>query len=154
MLTWWAFQDERQELLELSNTFEIEHIFAKNRQENERSLNNPENIDVLGNKSLLEKRINIRASDYRFEDKKKYYKGFINARGVHKEGTKIEELLFMADHKDDYTEQDIKDSIDALEKAKDKVTYTIEFDVIKDKDGNWKLTSLDNETIKKIQGMY
>ena len=44
--------------------------------------------------------------------------------------------------------------LDALEKAKDKVTYTIEFDVIKDKDGNWKLTSLDNETIKKIQGMY
>ena len=42
----------------------------------------------------------------------------------------------------------------AVEKAKDKVTYTIEFDVIKDKDGNWKLTSLDNETIKKIQGMY
>ena len=35
-----------------------------------------------------------------------------------------------------------------------KVTYTIEFDVIKDKDGNWRLTSLDNETIKKIQGMY
>ena len=44
--------------------------------------------------------------------------------------------------------------LDALEKVKDKVTYTIEFDVIKDKDGNWKLTSLDNETIKKIQGMY
>lgn len=44
--------------------------------------------------------------------------------------------------------------LDALEKAKDKVTYTIEFEVTKDKDGNWKLTSLDNETIKKIQGMY
>lgn len=44
--------------------------------------------------------------------------------------------------------------LDALEKAKDKVTYTIEFDVIKDKDGNWRLTSLDNEIIKKIQGMY
>lgn len=44
--------------------------------------------------------------------------------------------------------------LEALEKAKDKVTYTIEFDVIKDEDGNWKLTSLDNETIKKIQGMY
>lgn len=31
MLTWWAFQNDNQELLELSSTFEIEHIFAKNR---------------------------------------------------------------------------------------------------------------------------
>ncbi len=108
MLTWWAFQNENQELLELSSAFEIEHIFAKNRQENEKSLANPENLETLGNKSILEKRINIRASDYRFEDKVKYYKGFTNARGVHKEGTKIEELLFMADNRNDYTEQDIK----------------------------------------------
>ena len=70
---------------------------------------NPENLETLGNKSILEKRINIRASDYRFEDKIKYYKGFTNARGVHKEGTKIKELLFMADNRNDYTEQDIKD---------------------------------------------
>lgn len=109
MLTWWAFENENQDLLDLSTSFEIEHIFAKNRQENEKSLTNPDNIETLGNKSLLEKRINIRASDYRFEDKIKYYKGFTNARGVHKEGTKIEELLSMADNKNDYTEQDIKD---------------------------------------------
>lgn len=107
MFIWWAFQNERQELLELSSTFEIEHIFAKNRQENEKSLKSPENIETLGNKSLLEKRINIRASDYRFEDKVKYYKGFTNSRGVHKEGTKINELLFMANNREDYTEQDI-----------------------------------------------
>lgn len=109
MLTWWAFQNENQELLKLSSTFEIEHIFARNRQENERGLTDPENLEVLGNKSLLEKRINIRASDYRFEDKVKYYKGFINARGVYKEGTKINELVFMANNRADYTEQDIKD---------------------------------------------
>lgn len=109
MLTWWAFQNENQELLELSSTFEIEHIFAKNRQENEKSLKNPENIETLGNKSLLEKRINIRASDYRFEDKVKYYKGFTNSRGVHKEGTKINELLSMAYNREDYTEHDIMD---------------------------------------------
>ena len=109
MLTWWAFQNDKQELLELSSKFEIEHIFAKNRQENEKTLTNPENLEALGNKCILEKRINIRASDYRFEDKVKYYKGFTNARGVHKEGTKIEELLFMADNRNDYTEQDIKD---------------------------------------------
>lgn len=109
MLTWWVFQNENQELLELSSTFEIEHIFAKNRQENEKSLTNPENLEALGNKSLLEKRINIRASDYRFEDKVKYYKGFTNSRGVHKEGTKINELLSMAYNREDYTEHDIMD---------------------------------------------
>ena len=42
----------------------------------------------------------------------------------------------------------------SLEKIKDKVKYTIDFEVIKDKNGNWKLSSLSNETIKKIQGMY
>ena len=68
----------------------------------------PYNLDALGNKALLEKRINIRASDYRFEDKKKYYKGFINARGVQKEGTKIQELLNLAQTKDDYIEKDIE----------------------------------------------
>jgi len=63
-------------------------------------------LEKLGNKSLLEKRINIRASDYRFNDKKKYYRGFESARGK-KEGTKISELLLLADNKDDFTESDI-----------------------------------------------
>lgn len=54
-----------------------------------------------------------------------------------------------------YTVEDYNNAkLDALENAKEKVTYTIEFDVVKDDDGNWKLLSLDNETIKKIQGMY
>ena len=39
-------------------------------------------------------------------------------------------------------------------KAKNKVKYTIDFEVKKDKNGNWKLSSLSNEAIKKIQGMY
>ena len=57
--------------------------------------------------------------------------------------------------RDDYTVEDYNNAkLDALEKAKDKVTYTIDFIVIKDDNGNWKLSSLDNETIKKIQGMY
>ena len=57
--------------------------------------------------------------------------------------------------RDDYTVEDYNNAkLDALEKTKDKVTYTIDFIVIKDDNGNWKLSSLDNETIKKIQGMY
>lgn len=57
--------------------------------------------------------------------------------------------------KNDYTVLEYNDTkLDKLESAKDKVTYTIDFEVKKDKDGNWNLSSLDNETIKKIQGMY
>lgn len=55
----------------------------------------------------------------------------------------------------DYTVEEYNNSkLDALERIKDKVKYTIDFEVIKDKNGNWKLSSLSNETIKKIQGMY
>lgn len=76
MLTWWAFQDPGQELLSLENVLEIEHIYARNRHEKEHTLSNPRHVEALGNKALLEKRINIRASDYRFSDKVKYYNMF------------------------------------------------------------------------------
>ena len=55
----------------------------------------------------------------------------------------------------DYTVEEYNtEKLNALEAAKDKVTYTIDFQVTKDKDGNWRLGTLSNETIKKIQGMY
>ncbi len=107
MLTWWACTDDRQGLLSLENVYEIEHIYARNRQDKEKSLSNPGNLNALGNKVLLEKRINIRAADYRFVDKKKYYNGFINSRGQAKEGTKIQELIDLAATTDDFTESDI-----------------------------------------------
>ena len=57
--------------------------------------------------------------------------------------------------RNDYSVVDYNETkLDKLEKAKDKVTYTIDFEVKKDKNGNWNLSSLSNETIKKIQGMY
>lgn len=61
----------------------------------------------MGNKSLLEKRINIRASDYRFSDKIKYYIGFENRRKQKKEGTKIAELVMLANNFSDFTESNI-----------------------------------------------
>lgn len=102
MLAWWAFQMDQQELMPLEMVFEIEHIFAKNRQEKEKSLQNVKNIESLGNKAMLEKRINIRASDYRFEDKIRYYKG-----SDKKEGTKIWELIQLAE-KHAFNESDIE----------------------------------------------
>jgi len=107
MITWWAFKDDNQPLLSLETVFEIEHIYARNRYEKEGALINPGNIESLGNKALLEKRINIRASDYRFEDKKKYYQGFTNIKGQFKEGTGIVELIKLISYSTDFTEDDI-----------------------------------------------
>ena len=44
--------------------------------------------------------------------------------------------------------------LDKLEKVKEKVAYTLELEVEKNDDGNWKLVNLSSEDIKKIQGMY
>ena len=107
MLAWWMFQDSEQELMRFDTKLEIEHIYPKKRQENENSLSDKNNIEKLGNKALLEKNINIRASDYRFADKAKYYKGFFNDKGIYKEGTKDNELIKMATEYGDYTEQNI-----------------------------------------------
>jgi len=62
----------------------------------------------------LEKRINIRASDYRFNDKKKYYQGFTNSKGQAKEGTRISELLLLTSTSTDFTENDIKNRYNAI----------------------------------------
>lgn len=84
--------NKKQSYPKLSQQFDIEHIYPRKRQENEKGLSNNRQIDLLGNKSLLEKRINIRASDYRFEDKIKYYQGFDNSRGQRIGGTENLEL--------------------------------------------------------------
>ena len=107
MLTWWAFQREDQELLPLETSLDIEHIYPRNRMEKEHTLSNPRNLESLGNKALLETRVNISASDYRFADKIKYYKGFQNLRKQWKEGTKIKELLLFADTMKDFQEKEI-----------------------------------------------
>jgi hypothetical protein len=108
MLAWWAYSNQTQELLDIDIKFDIEHIYAKNRQKMSREnlLTDPKNIESLGNKSFLEKKINIRASDYRFEDKKKYYKGFTGSSNQTKAGTKIKDLLELT-NKEDFIEDDI-----------------------------------------------
>lgn len=107
MLVWWEYSDYEQELMPLDENFDIEHIYAKNRQEIEKGLSNSNNLELLGNKSLLEKRINIRAADYRLKDKKKYYDGFTTDKGIFKKGTQIVELKKMFNNLDDFTESDI-----------------------------------------------
>ncbi|MBO5568537.1 MAG: DUF1524 domain-containing protein [Clostridia bacterium] len=94
-------------MLPLESRLDIEHIYPRNRQEKEYSLSNGRNLEALGNKALLEKRVNISASDYRFADKIKYYKGYTNLRKQWKEGTQIKELLKLADTMADFQEKDI-----------------------------------------------
>lgn len=78
LLTWYAFTFPDQPLIDINESLQIEHIFAKKRQEMENELSSGTVVESLGNKVLLEASINIRASDYRFEDKKKIYSGEIS----------------------------------------------------------------------------
>lgn len=67
----------------------------------------------------------------------------------------INETTTYYEGNNDYTIEEYNNTkLDNLEKVKDKVTYTIDFIVNKDSNGNWVLAPLSNETIKKIQGMY
>ena len=47
-----------------------------------------------------------------------------------------------------------EEKLNRLEKAKDKVKYTLELTVTKNDNDEWQLNALTNENIKKIQGMY
>ena len=102
MLAWWTFRDDAQELPPIDTKLEIEHIYAVKRNEFS-PLDDESSLELLGNKALLEKRINIRASDYRFEDKKNYYLGYVKG----KEPTFNLELRQLAETKSDFTEDDI-----------------------------------------------
>ena len=106
MLTWWAYADPDQPLMDLDTTLEIEHIYAKKRNEID-PLVDQSSLEALGNKALLEKRVNIRAADYRFCDKRKYYEGYTDGNGKRKAGTKIAELKRLTQAMEDFTEIDI-----------------------------------------------
>lgn len=107
MITWYAFTFPEQTLLGLNEVFHLEHIYPKKRQEMEGGLKAEENIDSLGNKILLESTINIKASDYRFEDKKKIYSGE-QRRGSYKEPSKVAEIANLISCKE-FGEQQVID---------------------------------------------
>ncbi len=91
LLTWFACSFADQKLLDLKQGFDIEHIYSRKRQEIDGDLENELNLESLGNKILLEESINIRASDYRFDDKKKIYSG-VQRRGKYKDPSQIHEI--------------------------------------------------------------
>ena len=109
LITWYAFTFKEQNLPPKdSNGFDIEHIYARERYNKEKSPMDVDRLEELGNKILLEKNINISASDYRFEDKKKYYSGFRDAKGKERPGSIIVEYQELTE-KADFKEEDINE---------------------------------------------
>jgi hypothetical protein len=107
IITWYAFTFDGQECPSFDvGGFDIEHIYAKERHNKENKLQNPDNLEELGNKILLEKSINIRASDYKFQDKKRYYNGYTDVKGKEHPASKIAEYRELT-QEDDFTEADI-----------------------------------------------
>lgn len=105
MITWYAFTFPNQKLLGLNEIFHLEHIYSKKRQEMENGLKDESNLDLLGNKILLESSINIKASDYRFEDKKKIYSGE-QRRGNYKDPSKVSEIEYLIGY-DEFEEKQV-----------------------------------------------
>ena len=110
ILVWWAFFSEpNQEVLDPDAKIEIEHIYARKRNEIQ-PLKDPSLVEALGNKAILEKRINIGASNYSFEDKKRFYLGKVGK----KEPTFNKELIELAESENDFTEKDIVERTDFI----------------------------------------
>ena len=115
IITWYAYTFSEQALLGLNESFHLEHIYPKKRQQMERGLKTEENIELLGNKILLESVINIKASDYRFEDKRKIYSGE-QRRGNYKEPSKIAEIAKLTTYNEFGEQQIIERNREILDK--------------------------------------
>lgn len=113
MLVWWAFENPKQQLFEVDVKLDIEHIYAKKRAAFENTLSDENLLEALGNKAVLEKRINVRASDYQFKAKRSLYLGE-SGRKKNAEPTKNQELLDLVDKKSDFTEADFKKRTDLI----------------------------------------
>lgn len=99
MITWYAYTFPGQQLLDINEMYHLEHIYPRKRQEMEGGLKAESSLDSLGNKILLEESINIKASDYRFDDKKKIYSGE-HRRGRNKNASTIAEVSSIASYHD------------------------------------------------------
>ena len=98
--------------MDLDTTLEIEHIYARKRNE-VHPLADRLNLEALGNKAMLEKRVNIRAADYQLADKRKYYEGYTNDKGTEVPGTAVRELVEIS-RRGDFTEADIEERTERI----------------------------------------
>lgn len=69
---------------------------------------------------------------------------------------------YLSEHNDEFLKEDktvdndkfMTYKLESLEKVKDKVTYTINFSLTKDKDGKWKLDEISDTDRLKLHGLY
>lgn len=94
MLAWRPRADPKQ-LLPMDIVFGVGHIHVRKRNEVS-PLANKMNLEAPGNKAMPERGISIRAANYRLEDKRKHCKGFTNASGKARSGTRMWELCYLA----------------------------------------------------------
>ncbi|KXB81163.1 hypothetical protein HMPREF1862_00888 [Varibaculum cambriense] len=113
MLIWWAFQNPNQQLLDNDLKLDIEHIYAKKRAQFAGDLSDKSLLESLGNKAFLEKRINVRASDYQFAAKRVLYRGESGDKKK-REATKNQELIELANSPIEFTEKAIKEREDKI----------------------------------------
>ena len=95
LVAWHVFQNDAQEIIPLEPKLDTEHIYPRGKIDTK-------HFESLGNKSLIESRINLRGADY--SEKRKYYLGLI----PRKKCTKIRELIDIADEKEYFTGHDIE----------------------------------------------
>lgn len=115
IITWYAYTFSNQRLLQFNEIFHLEHIYPRKRQEMEKGLKSESSLDSLGNKVLLESSINIKASDYRFEDKKKIFSGE-QRRGNYKDPSKVAEIAELIGYAEFGEEQIVDRSKKILDK--------------------------------------
>ena len=75
-----------------------------------------------------------------------------------------ESETYLANNRDEFVTDTVEDvidkskfldyKIDAMSKIKDKVTYTINFNLTKDKDNDWKITDISDIDRLKLHGLY
>lgn len=103
ILAWWMMSNSEQAPFPLDTEFDVEHIYARKRHRNHPGEITDDQLESLGNKSLLEKRVNIRAADYSFADKRDIYLGKVPG----KSGTEVQELCALADEQDAFASDEI-----------------------------------------------
>lgn len=76
MIAWWAYQNDKQPLLSLETTFEIEHIYARNRNEKENSFSKGQVKEGTGVVGLLD--LTATSADFTEKDIIDRYKKMID----------------------------------------------------------------------------
>ena len=111
--------------------------------------------DAFISDDMVDKYVDIIKKQYRnmsYEVKDESIDGNMAVVSVQIEVTDYKKII--SEYDIDRSDDIHKKIIDELDKAKDRVNYTIDFNVIKDKNGSWYLDNLTEEVQQKLLGIY